>query len=208
MKIRSFLAFDIPPKMQAELGSIIGLLSQKTHDVKWVKTELMHCTLRFFGEVEEELLTGKLSQVIEREVRHQAPIHLFGHGIGVFPNWRYPRVLWAGLAGDTEAVISLHAKLEETFEELGLHRDPRALRLHLTLGRARSSLKDCEPLVHLVEKLAEREFGEVDVNALTLYKSVLTREGPVYTALQTFPLGTSSGRPSQDTTTRKGVSHE
>ncbi len=189
MKIRSFLAFDIPPKMKAELGSVIGLLSQKARDVKWVKPERMHCTIRFFGDVEEDLLTGKLSQVIEREVLHQAPVHLVGHGVGVFPNWRYPRVLWAGLAGETESVISLHAKLEHAFEELGLPHDPRRLRLHLTLGRARSPLRNCDALVHMVEKMAEYEFGEVDVNALTLYKSELTKDGPIYTALRTFPLG-------------------
>ena len=62
------------------------------------------------------MLLGKLSDTIEREVRHQSPIHLVGRGIGVFPNWRYPKVLWAGLTGDTESVISLHAKLEEAFQ--------------------------------------------------------------------------------------------
>jgi RNA 2',3'-cyclic 3'-phosphodiesterase len=189
MKVRSFLAFDITDEMRAELGSVIALLAQKTRDVKWVKPDLMHCTIRFFGDVEEELLSGKLSQLIESEVLHQAPIHLEGHGIGVFPNWRYPRVLWAGLTGDTEAVLSLHAKLEQAFEELGMPRDPRELRLHLTLGRARGSLKDSGALVHLVEKLAERSFGDVVVNALTLYKSDLTKDGSIYTPLRTFPLG-------------------
>ncbi len=189
MKIRSFLAFDIPDKLRAELGQVIELLTPKVKGIKWVHPDKMHCTIRFFGNVEEDVLMGKLSAVIAREVRHQSPIHLTGHGIGVFPNWRYPKVLWAGLTGETDSLISLHAKLEEAFEEFGLKKDPRELRLHLTLGRAKTPFKDREALTAIVEKMAEKEFGEFDIKELVLYKSDLTREGPIYTALKRFPLG-------------------
>lgn len=189
MKHRSFLAFDITEKMRQELAGLIALLSPKAKGLRWVRPELMHCTMRFFGEVEEELLLGPLSEVIEREVRHQAPIHLAGQGIGVFPNWRYPRVLWAGLVGETDAVVSLQARLEGAFGQFGFARDPRAFRLHLTLGRARSPLRGCGPLMQLVEKLADRTFGEFEISTLTLYTSVLAKEGPTYTALKQFPFG-------------------
>lgn len=189
MKIRSFLAFDLTNEMKQKLGQIIGLLEPKAKGVKWVKPGLMHCTMKFFGDVDEEPLMGDLSRVIEETVRHQAPIHLKGVGIGVFPNWRYPRVIWAGLTGEVEAAIALHERLETVFEPFGLKRDDRAFRLHLTLGRAKSPLKNCGALVTLVEKLVDREFGEFDIDHLTLYKSVLTREGPIYTVLREFKLG-------------------
>lgn len=191
-KIRAFLAFDISDEVKAELASVVGILASKDRDVRWVKPELMHCTIRFFGEIDENLLLTKLAPVIEREVRHQSPIQLSAHGIGVFPNWRYPRVIWSGITGETETVMALHAKLEECFHEYGLVRDPRQLRLHLTLGRAKSPLKETGPLMHLVEKMVEHEFGEFTVSKLTLYQSTLTREGPVYTALRSFPLGAQS----------------
>jgi 2'-5' RNA ligase len=189
MKIRSFLAFDLTDEVREELSQIIALLSPKAKEIRWVKPELMHCTMKFFGDVEEELLTGDLSRVIEETVKYQSPIHLKGVGIGVFPNWRYPRVIWAGLTGEVEAAISLHERLETVFEPYGLTKDERAFRLHLTLGRAKSPLKNCAALVTLVEKLVDKEFGEFDIDHLTLYKSVLTREGPVYTVLREFKLG-------------------
>jgi len=189
MKLRSFLAFDITDKMKAELSQLLALLSPKAKGVRWVKPELMHCTLRFFGDIEEELLLGRFSEVVENEVRHQGPIHLIGRGIGAFPNWRYPRILWAGLSGDADSMISLQARLEDAFKEFDFIKDPRTFRLHLTLGRARSALKGCEALMQLVEKLADKEFGEFNVSSLTLYKSVLTKDGPVYTALKNFPFG-------------------
>ncbi len=189
MKMRSFLAFDITDEMRAELAAVINLLESKSKGIRWVEPKGMHCTIRFFGEVEEELLMGKLAQVIEQEVRHQSPIGLVGRGFGVFPNWRYPRVLWAGLGGDVEAVISLHRRLEEAFSEFGFKKDPRELRLHLTLGRAKSRVKDSGQLMPLVEKMSEREFGKLTVSKLTLYKSDLTKEGPIYTPLKVFSLG-------------------
>lgn len=189
MKIRSFLAFDLTDEVRRELEQIITLLASKTREVKWVKPDLMHCTMKFFGDVDENFLAGDLSRVIEETVRHQSSIHLKGVGIGVFPNWRYPRVIWAGLTGEVEAAIALHERLETVFEPFGLKKDERAFRLHLTLGRAKSPLKNCSALVTLVEKLVDKEFGEFDVDHLTLYKSVLTREGPIYTVLREFKLG-------------------
>jgi 2'-5' RNA ligase len=189
MLIRSFLAFDISDEMKTKLASIISLLSGKVKGVKWVDPSLMHCTIRFFGNVEEDMLRGEVSKVIASEVRHQSPMNLSGRGIGVFPNWRYPEVIWAGLYGDTDALISLRAKLEEAFEKFGFQRDPRQLRLHLTLGRAGGKLKNSKQLVQIVEKLVEREYGEIKVDSLVLYKSELTKDGPIYTVIEKFLLG-------------------
>ncbi len=190
MKIRSFLAFDLSDEVKGELKSLIALLEPKSKEVRWVQPERVHGTVRFFGDVEEELLLGKLSEVIARELRHQAPMHLVGRGLGVFPNWRYPKVLWAGLAGDTDAMRSLHRRLEEAFGEFGFAPDDREFRLHLTIGRAKKArFKGREALMQMVEKMADREFGEIAVDALVLYRSELTPDGPIYTPLKRFSLG-------------------
>ncbi len=192
MKVRSFLAFDIPEEMRAELASLIEVLATKADGIKWLKPENIHCTMKFFGDVEEEVLMGPLAAAIEKELAHQAPISLNGVGIGVFPNWRYPRVIWAGLAGETDAAKSLHARIETALEEFDLKRDSRkSFRLHLTLGRVKSKIKDPELLVSFVEKQVDRAFGKVDVDSLVMYKSVLTKEGPIYTPLRSFSFGTS-----------------
>lgn len=189
MEIRSFLAFDISEEVKQELSSLIQLFSAKSKGVKWIKPEHMHCTVKFFGNVEEEMLLGDVSRVLEDALKKHPAFHLKGTGVGVFPNWRYPRVIWAGLVGDVETAISLHEKVEGALRQFNLKKDEREFRLHLTLGRARSSLKGSEGLIALVEKMADKEFGEFTVDHLTLYKSVLTREGPIYTPLREFKLG-------------------
>ncbi len=190
MKIRSFLAFDISDEMKTELTALIDVLATKASGIKWLKPEHLHCTVKFFGDVEEELLLGNITKVIERELAHQAPIKLEGVGIGVFPNWRYPRVIWAGLRGDTEAATSLYARIDAALESFHLKRDDRKdFRLHLTLGRIKSKIKDSSLLVSFVEKQVGRAFGTLIVDELVLYKSVLTKEGPIYTPLKKFKFG-------------------
>lgn len=192
MKIRSFLAFDINDSMRNELSKIIDVLSIRVSGVKWVKPEQIHGTFKFFGDVEEEMLMNNVSNVVERELRKQAPFHLKGLGLGVFPNFRYPRIIWAGLSGDTEAAMSLHARVEKALADFKFKDDSRKLfRLHLTLGRAKSKLKSPESLVALVEKQVDRAFGEIEIDHLTLYKSVLTKEGAIYTPLRKFQFGSS-----------------
>lgn len=188
MKIRSFLAFDVSSEVKQELSKLIGLLEPKAKGIKWIHPGLMHCTLKFFGDVEESLLLGDVSKVIEKTLAGDAPIHLMGVGVGVFPNWRYPRVIWAGLTGEVDKAIELHSKLERALESFHLKKDSRNFRIHLTLGRAKAPLKNCDQLVTIVEKLASRTYGEILVDKLVLYKSTLTKEGPIYSPLRFFSL--------------------
>lgn len=192
MKFRSFLAFDIPDVVRTELASAIEFMAQKVKGVSWIDPQRLHCTVKFFGDVEEEFLLGKVAEVIAEELEGHVPMKLTATGIGVFPNWRYPRVIWAGLTGETESALMLYDGLAKVFEPLGLPRDQRAFRLHLTLGRAKSRLNKTEALVTFIEKQVTRDFGDVLVDRLTLYRSVLTRKGSVYTPLRQFFLGGSS----------------
>lgn len=193
MKIRSFLAFDISEEMRTELASLIEILVGKAQGIKWLKPDLLHCTLKFFGDVEEDLLMGDISRIIEDALKHQAPLKLHGSGLGVFPNWRYPRIIWAGLTGDTEAANNLFTRIDAALERFHIQRDNRRnFRLHLTLGRVKARLKDPAPLMSFVEKQIARSYGDITVNELVLYKSVLTKEGPIYTPLRKFAFGQST----------------
>ena len=58
-------------------------------------------------------------------------------GLGVFPNPRRPRVLWAGLDGDLATLSALQIAVDQAVETLGLPKDDRPFSPHLTLGRVR-----------------------------------------------------------------------
>ncbi|MBI4367471.1 MAG: RNA 2',3'-cyclic phosphodiesterase [Deltaproteobacteria bacterium] len=187
MKLRSFLAFDIPPQVKQTLATLIEDLRRHAPSVQWGSSDQLHVTLRFFGNVEEGLLGGDMSAAIAR-VTEETPQHRIEcAGLGVFPNWKYPRIIWAGFTGDTEPVITLHDRLHEALSPFPLAADDRAFRLHLTLGRAKR-LSSTGRLMKVVESLGPIAFGAVPIDHLTLYKSRLTRTGSIYTPLQQFPL--------------------
>ncbi|MBI2346334.1 MAG: RNA 2',3'-cyclic phosphodiesterase [Deltaproteobacteria bacterium] len=181
MKIRSFLAFDMPPVVKQTLGALIADLRRMGPDLKWAVPEQLHVTLRFFGAVEESLLSGAIATAIRGVTATERPHAVHCAGLGVFPNWKYPRVIWAGFAGDTEPVIALHDRLAKALENFPLKPDERVFRLHLTIARAKGHPPPA--LVKTVESLGPIEFGKVPIDQLTLYKSQLTRSGSIYTPL-------------------------
>lgn len=187
MKLRSFLAFDIPPKVQQTLGALIGDLQKMAPEIVWSRPDQLHVTLRFFGSVDAQLLTGEIAAAIRTVTRNEAPHTVECAGLGVFPNWKYPRIIWAGFGGDTEPILVLHERLHAALAPFPRKEDDRVFRLHLTIGRARR-LSAKHPLVKTVESLGPIDFGAVPIDHLTLYKSQLTRTGAVYTPIAEFPL--------------------
>lgn len=187
MKIRSFLAFDVPKDVTQKLARMIADFSKKETGVRWLAAENMHVTMKFFGDVEEELLTGDISKAIESVTSQTGAIPLECSGVGVFPNWKYPRIIWAGFLGDADPVLNLKAHLDEALASFPLKQDARAFRLHLTIGRAKE-LKRTGLLMTLINELGPISFGRVLIDKLTLYKSVLTKGGSIYTAIREFKL--------------------
>lgn len=177
----------MPSPVKMKLVKLIQDFSEKEKRVKWVDPENMHVTIKFFGDIEEDVLNSQIIPVIEKVVNEFGNIKLASEGMGVFPNWKYARVLWAGFTGDVERILVLHDRIEASLAHLDLHKDKRQFRLHLTLGRSTKELKNT-PIVNLIEKLGTLRFGVVNVEKLILYKSVLTKNGPVYTELKSFTL--------------------
>lgn len=187
MKIRSFLAFDVPKDVRQKLARLIADFSKRETGVKWISAENMHVTMKFFGDVEEDLLLGDISRTIETVTSETKTIPLECSGVGVFPNWKYPRVIWAGFLGDAEPVLNLKGHLDEALAPFPLKQDARAFRLHLTIGRAKE-IKRTGLLMTLINELGPISFGRVLIDKLTLYKSVLTKGGSIYTAIREFKL--------------------
>ena len=66
-----------------------------------------------------------------------SPFEISMSGLGVFPNPRRPRVLWAGLDGDLGTLSALQSAVDQAVEKLGLPKEDRLFSPHLTLGRVR-----------------------------------------------------------------------
>lgn len=143
--------------------------------MRWVRPELIHLTLRSSWEIRTvpgcRLSAGQWTTPWPGE--HEFTLAL--DSLGCFPNPRRPRVIWAGLGGDTAPLLALKAALDEQLAVLGRPPEDKTFRAHLTLGRvkderAAQSLSLTAPLPPLA----------VPVAAIYLMESQLHRR-PIYT---------------------------
>jgi 2'-5' RNA ligase len=104
-------------------------------DVRWVRMDGLHITLRFLGPTDP----GRLPQARSAVVAAAAGVARFELGLagaGAFPNPTRPRVLWLGLGRGVDALEALTGRLSGALADHGWPHDDRPVRAHLTLARS------------------------------------------------------------------------
>ena len=187
-KIRAFIAIDLPQNLKTELAQTGKRLARQLPDgsVRWVKPERMHLTLRFLGDTAVTQLPAIATQLDELAAHH-TPFNLHLDKLGCFPNRKRPRVIWAGMAGNTNALLAFKQDLDERLASLGWEEEGRPYQAHLTLGRVKNSRA-----VSQVKWGVEMEKAGMGVTAVHLIESQLQRNGPIYTIRHTSQLKTEN----------------
>lgn len=180
-KIRAFIAIKLPDTVKTSLGQTSQNLAQQlpSGSVRWVKPERMHLTLRFLGDTAVAQLPAIAIQLDELAAQ-ATPFSLHLDKLGCFPNCKRPRVIWAGMAGNTSALLALKQDLDERLVSLGWEEEARPFQAHLTLGRVKDSR-----VVSQVKWESELEKTAMRVTAVHLIESQLQRTGPIYTIRHT-----------------------
>lgn len=186
--MRTFIAIEIPEAVKTVLSVMQNELRRAQADINWTKPENIHLTLRFLGEVDEKRLEDVKRSCAEAAAEF-APFTLKLNGAGVFPNFRQPKVLWAGLAGELEIAGKLQRRLEAGLTSLGFAPEDKPFKPHLTIGRVKSP-KNARQVAALTEiqTLPDLPF---EVQEIVLMKSELHSAGARYTSLAKFSLGQS-----------------
>lgn len=185
--MRSFLAVEVPTSIRQGLATLQARLRESGADVKWVRPESVHLTLKFLGEIEVGAVAD-IREALDEVIQRHEPFLVRVRGVGCFPRMNQPRVVWVGLSGDGGRLISLQREVESAMEPLGFSREERGFRPHLTLGRVRSP-KGRERLAWLVQALQEEEVGEFQVRSVVQFQSELHPSGARYTPLWEAVLG-------------------
>ena len=185
--MRCFIAIELPEAVKSTLSGIEEELKKSKADVRWIKPDNIHLTLKFFGNIEEKK-TEKIIEIMESICNQYAPFTIEIKGMGTFPNIKSPRVLWVGIEGN-DTLKTLQKEIENKMESIGFEREDRAFTAHLTLGRFRSSIEK-EGLLKAV-KLHEKDtfVGSINVQSLSLIRSDLHPEGARYSKIIDIPLG-------------------
>ncbi len=160
--------FEDVERLMAELSGISG--------TKPVRTPELHLTYRFFGELDGKTLEETRNEF--RKIKGRA-FELKIYGIGAFPRVSSANVLFLKVENSEEIqsnwseIASISPK-----EESGKEFVP-----HITVSRFRRSF-DCRDLARRFEKLTFKK----DVKKISLYKSELKKDGPVYTEIEEIQL--------------------
>ncbi len=181
--MRCFVALDLPSPVCNYLAGLAGQFKKKG-DVNWVPQDQLHVTLAFAGDVPAETVDALREVVRTIDV---PPLSLSLQGLGHFPPHGEPRVVWAALGGDVEALTRLQAELAAHAERLDVPREKRGFVPHVTLGRVRSpfgALALIDQLKTVGQTLNQKPFAPT---GLVLYQSELRPGGPIHTPLLRRP---------------------
>ena len=179
--MRLFIALNLPDTLRQALWDVTAPLRDLGLPVRWVGPEGMHLTLKFLGEVpgdREAELRAALSRAAGGGEGERA-VPLAVGGFGVFPDFRRPRVVWAGIAPEPALELLQH-RVEREFGPLEFPPEGRTFRPHLTLGRATREArpKDFGGLEQALDHLRFEE--TVLVASIDLMQSTLHPRGAVY----------------------------
>jgi len=190
--VRLFVAIDLDEPIRQKIVRFVEGASGFAPDVRWMKPEALHLTLKFIGEFPDARLQ-ELKQTLAT-VRSE-PFDIAFSGTGFFPTPKAARVFWVGVNADVR-LQKLASIIDEAAAKLGIEREARAYTPHLTLARAGSgrpsrgkedkSNNRFQKLRERLEKMPQPEFGTMTAREFFLYQSRLSPKGSEYTKLERF----------------------
>jgi len=157
-------------------------------DAKWVAPENLHLTLKFLGEMPDQSVRDLAVDLEELEAlaTFLLPLDRIVHPV---PSRRRATMLWTTLLDPEGAGERLARSIDAIASRRGIAPDPRDFKPHITLCRARHPLP--APSFEPAEETARAVLGSqrsVSVSRVTLYRSTLTSDGPIYEMLSTARL--------------------
>ncbi len=175
--IRLFSAIEIPEAVRVRLS----LMQGGVPGASWSKTENLHLTLRFVGEV-GEVMAGDIDDVLGQLRADRFELTL--KGAGEFGG-RDAHALWIGVA-PCEGLMRLVTKMERALQGLGLEAETRKYFPHVTLA----SLKNA-PIAKVREFVLSHalfDSGAFAVRSFALYSSHKSPKGSLYRLENSYPL--------------------
>lgn len=192
--MRVFIGIDLGPEVRAKISRFLEGVRGFAPDVRWVRPESLHITLKFIGEQKPERVDAIRESL--RQVQGAA-LEIRFAGYGFFPTPKSPRVFWIGIQSG-EQLAGLAAAVDRATSELGIPREERAFSPHLTLARGGSGAPgwrkgdrphaDFAVLYKRLAEMSEMDFGTMTAREFCLYQSQLSPGGSKYTKLERFPL--------------------
>ncbi|MDQ1710743.1 MAG: 2,3-cyclic 3-phosphodiesterase [Frankiaceae bacterium] len=168
--MRAFVAVVPPPPALASLvAAVEPLRAAYPAGVTWVPAERLHLTLAFLGEVTDPVAAA-LGDGLRLAVARIAPFDVRVAGGGAFPRPERPKVLWAGVAGDVDALDRLARVTRGAARDAGVRLERAPYVPHVTVARIRTAPLDGPAAVAALRR--------VEGEPWTVTEAVLVRSVP------------------------------
>ncbi len=183
--MRAFIAIPIPVNVSSQIELYQRELACATGSVKWVESNNYHLTLKFLGEINDQMLAAIIADMQEIALNINSYDVSFNK-LGYFPNGDRIRVIWLGVNEGSAETVRLSQMIAHKMCEYGYPQEKNSS-IHLTLGRVRQGLT--------VEREFFQAIKQIDsglkklrfrAEGFQLIKSTLTSKGPIYTVLRQF----------------------
>lgn len=192
--LRLFIAVELSDAARNAVSGVIDrVVESGVKNLRPVRAETMHLTLKFLGDVP----SGRIEDLVEA-IRAVAltdtSFALTLSGAGVFPSPARTRVLWLGIGGDTTALGELHLGIEDAVASLGFARDRKPFSPHLTVARLRdrASRADRSFAAEALASVPHPDGVEIPVRSVSVMRSILDRRGATHHRIASLSLGLSA----------------
>ena len=182
--MRIFIALELPEKEYEEIArkksKIQNLLSD---DINWVKNENLHMTSVFLGNIDKRALE-KLNKILKFLSQRFKTFTLKNPEIEIFP-FKSPKLIWIRFKEEDNELYKFTRVLKELLISNGFKIDNNDFIPHITLGRVKSRISNS------TRKIIDKEVIKItktELKKVTIFHSLLQKEGPVYKRLSVFEM--------------------
>jgi 2'-5' RNA ligase len=146
-----------------------------SRDVRWVRLDSLHITLRFIGPTPEAAIAGAVAAT-QAAADTVAPFQLAVGRAGAFPSAARPRALWLDVRTGEAPLAALARTVDHELVRAGWSFGDKPFRGHLTLARADGVAAGATVAARLKSEAADLDV-RFDVHEIGLFES-LTGGGP------------------------------
>ena len=181
--MRVFISIDLPREVINEIVRIQEAIRKKNiFTGRFTEPENLHITLKFLGEIPEETLK-KVKEAM-KEIKFSEFEAKLGKA-GIFSE-SFVRIIWIKLNG--KGNFDLQKQIDEKLKDIFL---PEARFMsHVTIARVKK-VHDKPSFLKYLESIKPKEI-EFQVKEFSLKKSELKPEGPVYSDIENYILGSDT----------------
>jgi len=178
--MRTFIATELSNRAKTEVLKVIDELKKTRANVKWVRADTIHITLKFLGFIPKKKVQ-EIQKLLRQAVHGIEPFDISFSGTGAFPSWRDPKVLWLGIDAGKAELESLAQNIKQAVCDGYPREKDFSFKAHLTIGRVKD-IKGIGTLKSAVKSLAFKPIND-HISEIVLFKSELTQEKAIHTPI-------------------------